>query len=82
MWQAVLGLFSLRTVPPAHVAVAVTFGQPAQRTLSSGLHLSNPFASLVLFSTKTQLFEQANHVPTKEGLTVDVCGSQSNRPRT
>lgn len=69
---AVFLLSSLRIVPPAHVAVAVTFGAAASETSGSGVHLMNPLASLVLFSTKTTLFEQANHVPTKEGLTVDL----------
>ena len=40
--------------------------------LSAGLHITNPFARTSIFSTKTQLFEQQNHVPTKEGLTVDL----------
>ena len=69
----VLGLFlSLRTVPAAHVGVAVTFGRPSANVLTSGIHVVNPLASVVLFSTKTTLLEQANHVPTKEGLTVDL----------
>jgi len=63
---------SLRTVPAAHAGVAVTFGRADEAVLSSGIHVVNPLASVVLFSTKTTLFEQANHVPTKEGLTVDL----------
>lgn len=63
---------SIRIVPPAHVGLAVTIGSVASETSESGIHLMNPLASLVLFSTKTTLFEQANHVPTKEGLTVDL----------
>jgi len=63
---------SLRSVPAAHVAVAVTFGALASDMLEPGLHLINPFAEIVPFSTKTSLFEQTNHVPTKEGLTVDL----------
>lgn len=70
---AALCLFSsIRIVPPAHVAVAVTIGSVASETSGSGVHLMNPLASLVIFSTKTTLYEQANHVPTKEGLTVDL----------
>merc|ERR1712159_256208 len=69
---ALFGLASVRTVPPAHVGVAITFGSVAAEVLGSGVHVTNPFASVVLFSTKTTLFEQANHVPTKEGLTVDL----------
>lgn len=93
-----LVLLSLRTVPPAHIAVLTTFGKVSNGVLASGLHVcafsarapvtvppcvdllltrtrsaaGNPFASTVIFSVKTQLFEQQNHVPTKEGLTVDL----------
>ena len=63
---------SVRTVPPAHVGVAVTVGSVHAGILESGVHILNPLASVVTFSTKTTLFEQANHVPTKEGLTVDL----------
>lgn len=65
-------LASLRTVPPAHVGVVVTFGRVDATPILAGLHICNPFASVELFSTKTQLVEQRNHVPTKEGLTVDL----------
>jgi len=67
-----LVLVSLRTVPPAHVGLAVTFGSVSSKMLTSGLHMVNPFASVKVFSTKTRLVEQQNHVPTKEGLTVDL----------
>ena len=69
---ALLLFSSIRIVPPAHVGLAVTIGSVASETSESGIHLMNPLASLVLFSTKTTLFEQTNHVPTKEGLTVDL----------
>lgn len=65
-------LCSLRIVPPACVGVVSTFGRVAEGTLASGLHVVNPFAMVIVFSTKTQLLEQQNHVPTKEGLTVDL----------
>ena len=69
---AIVGLMSVRTVEPATVGVVTTFGSVNANTLTSGLHLVNPFARVVAYSTKTQLFEQQNHVPTKEGLTVDL----------
>jgi len=65
-------LLSIRIVPPSHVGLSVTLGSVSQAALSSGLHICNPLASLALFSTKTRLLEQRNHVPTKEGLTVDL----------
>merc|ERR550514_1767428 len=72
--MAVLGLAlsSVRVVAPAHVGVVSTFGRVAPGVLDSGLHVVNPFAEVLTFSTKTQLLEQQNHVPTKEGLTVDL----------
>jgi len=67
-----LVLTMMRTVPPAHVGVIITFGHVSPGVLASGLHLTNPFADVRSFTTKTQLLEQQNHVPTKEGLTVDL----------
>jgi regulator of protease activity HflC (stomatin/prohibitin superfamily) len=69
---SILIICSTRIVPPACIGVVTTFGHVSQGTLSSGLHVVNPFASVIFFSTKTQLLEQQNHVPTKEGLTVDL----------
>lgn len=67
-----MSLISLRTVPPAHVGLAITFGSVGSKLMTSGLHMVNPFATVKVFSTKTCLVEQQNHVPTKEGLTVDL----------
>jgi len=68
----VLIITSARTVPAAHIGIVSTFGQVSTNVLHSGLHVTNPFAQLITFSTKTQLLEQQNHVPTNEGLTVDL----------
>jgi len=70
-----LGLYvfaSVRVVTPAHVGVLSTFGRVDARVLQAGLHFTNPFADVLSFTIKTQLLEQQNHVPTKEGLTVDL----------
>jgi len=69
---AVLLNASITIVPPAHIGVLVTLGHVHETTLPSGFHLCNPLADVVTFSTKTSLFEQQNHVPTREGLTVDL----------
>lgn len=69
---ATLMVFSARTVPAAHIGVVSTFGQVSTAVLPAGLHFTNPFAQLLTFTIKTQLLEQQNHVPTKEGLTVDL----------
>jgi prohibitin 1 len=68
----VLVISSIRTVPPATVAVITTFGKAGDDTLDSGLHFIFPLSSLTFFSTKTILLNQENHVPTKEGLTVEL----------
>lgn len=63
---------SVRTVPPAHVGVAVTFGHVSEATLPSGLHFLNPFSSVVTMNLKTQLVYSENIVPTQEGLNVEL----------
>ena len=69
---AVLGISSIRIVPPANVGIEVTLGSIADDYLGSGLHFTNPLASVTNIATKTNLLEQANHVPTKEGVTVEL----------
>ena len=69
---ALVSCASLRIVAPTTVGVASTFGYVSDAVLQPGVHVLNPFSSVTAFSSKTQLFEQANHVPTKEGLTVEL----------
>lgn len=74
----IVGLFlviiflSARVVPPAHIGVVVTLGQIGKIPLESGLHITNPLASVILFTTKTQLMDSENNVPTIEGLNVEL----------
>eukprot|EP00928_Gymnodinium_smaydae_P028576 TRINITY_DN21757_c0_g1_i1.p1 TRINITY_DN21757_c0_g1~~TRINITY_DN21757_c0_g1_i1.p1 ORF type:complete len:291 (+),score=96.50 TRINITY_DN21757_c0_g1_i1:64-936(+) len=68
----VLWISSLRTVPSAHLGVVTTFGFVSSTVLRPGMHICNPFAQVVEFSTKTQLLEQHNVVPTAEGLNIDL----------
>eukprot|EP00316_Scyphosphaera_apsteinii_P001703 CAMPEP_0119327332 /NCGR_PEP_ID=MMETSP1333-20130426/70528_1 /TAXON_ID=418940 /ORGANISM="Scyphosphaera apsteinii, Strain RCC1455" /LENGTH=293 /DNA_ID=CAMNT_0007335899 /DNA_START=64 /DNA_END=945 /DNA_ORIENTATION=- len=68
----VLGWLTIRIVPPGYVAVVSTFGHVDAPSLEAGVNFCNPFATTVLFSTKTSLLEQTNHVPTKEGVTVEL----------
>merc|ERR1711998_695254 len=65
-------MLSVRTVPPAHVGIAVTFGHVPSGTLPSGLHFLNPFSSVVTMNLKTQLVYSENIVPTQEGLNVEL----------
>ena len=59
-------------VPPGEVGVVTTLGKMNPDPLEPGLALRNPISSVQLFSTKTQLSEEQNFVPTKEGLTVEL----------
>lgn len=63
---------SIRTVPPAHVALSVTLGSVSDTTLPSGVHLLNPAAYVVTMNLKTQLIYSEQTVPTKEGLSVEL----------
>ena len=67
-WTLVECIF---VVPPGMVGVVVTLGKV--NAYSSGLHNRLPLVSeLFLFSTKTQLIEEENVIPTKEGLSVTL----------
>jgi len=73
---AVTGIFllilfetSFTVIKPGEVGVVVTLGHIT--TFPPGPHFRAPFISRVTrMSTKTQLLEQANTIPTKEGLSV------------
>ena len=73
-----LGLFLILTVlqtafvvPPGNVGVVVTLGHV--ESFQSGLHVRVPWISHIeKMSTKTQLLEEQNVVPTKEGLSVSL----------
>lgn len=64
--------FSIRIVPPAHVGIVVTLGNIRGEPLPAGFHVVNPLSSVVLFTTKTQLMDSENNVPTVEGLNVEL----------
>mmetsp|Transcript_13752 Transcript_13752/g.17947 ORF Transcript_13752/g.17947 Transcript_13752/m.17947 type:complete len:331 (+) Transcript_13752:166-1158(+) len=58
-------------VPPGAVGIVVTVGQV--QSFESGIHYRIPFFSNVEYmSIKTQLLEEQNVVPTKEGLAVTL----------
>merc|ERR1711998_542271 len=65
-------LCSVRVVPPAHVGLAVTLGDVAHKELTSGVHILNPFVSVIKINLKTQLLYSENIVPTQEGLSVEL----------
>ena len=58
-------------VPPGNVGIVVTLGHV--KAYDPGLHFRAPYVStLELLTTKTQLLEQENVIPTVEGLTVKL----------
>jgi len=63
-------IFSMvRVVPPGHVGVLVFMGK-VYGSISEGVHLINPLASMELMSVRTkEVFEHAE-APSKEGLNV------------
>lgn len=62
---------STSTIGSSEVGIKSTLGKLSQ--LDPGLHVVVPVLSKVdRLSTKTQLLEQSNFVPTKEGLTVEL----------
>eukprot|EP00657_Telonema_sp_P-1_P006858 TRINITY_DN26326_c0_g1_i1.p1 TRINITY_DN26326_c0_g1~~TRINITY_DN26326_c0_g1_i1.p1 ORF type:complete len:336 (-),score=116.06 TRINITY_DN26326_c0_g1_i1:202-1209(-) len=65
-------LLSIRTVSPAHAGIATTFGSPSKTPLGSGIHFVNPMATVTQLNLKTQLLFSENHVPTQEGLNVQL----------
>jgi len=70
LMASAFALRSLRVVPPARVGVVSVLGKVAKEPLQPGLHVVNPLSSVTHLSTKTMLFEQANDVPTREGVMV------------
>mmetsp|Transcript_10355 Transcript_10355/g.24853 ORF Transcript_10355/g.24853 Transcript_10355/m.24853 type:complete len:344 (+) Transcript_10355:67-1098(+) len=61
---------SFVVVPPSRVGVISLLGRVRPSPLEPGLHIINPLSAVTTLSTKTQLFEMANHVPTREGVIV------------
>jgi regulator of protease activity HflC (stomatin/prohibitin superfamily) len=68
----IISLFDMSfVVPPGMVGIAVTLGHV--EAFSSGLHFRIPWVSHVeILSAKTQLLEDKNIIPTKEGLSVTL----------
>lgn len=68
IWLASTGFV---VVPPGELAVIVTLGHVD--VYEPGPHFRTPFVSTVhTMSTKTQLLDERNNIPTKEGLSVSL----------
>jgi len=69
----VLGIASCITmVGSGHVGVPVLFGQVKDHYIPEGLHLVNPFYSVVQMSIRTQEIKEQASVPSNEGLIVTL----------
>jgi prohibitin 1 len=55
-------------VRTGHVGVVSVFGRVTGQTLSEGIHIVNPVASVTELSVKTQEIKERASVPSKEGL--------------
>ncbi|MFN8548269.1 MAG: prohibitin family protein [Candidatus Eisenbacteria bacterium] len=62
----------IRIIPAGHVGVVDLFGTVNPRSLKSGIHLVNPFATVVPMSIKTQEVKETMDVPSKEGLSMTI----------
>jgi len=63
---------SIQIVDPGSVGVRVSFGALSESTYMPGIHIVPPWVSVVTFSTKRDILEQRNSVPTQEGLNVEL----------
>src|SRR5438093_9095315 len=64
----IIALSSTSCVRTGHVGVVSIFGRVTGRTLSEGIHMVNPVASVTELSVKTQEIKEKASVPSKEGL--------------
>jgi prohibitin 1 len=65
---AVLAFSSTSCVRTGHVGVVSIFGRVTGRTLTEGIHIVNPVATITELSVKTQEDKERASVPSKEGL--------------
>jgi prohibitin 1 len=65
---AVLAFSSTSCVRTGHVGVVSIFGRVTGQTLSEGIHIVNPAATITELSVKTQEVKEHASVPSKEGL--------------
>ncbi|WP_071187869.1 prohibitin family protein [Trichormus sp. NMC-1] len=59
-------------VPPGNVGIINLFGKVADNTLDSGVHLVNPFAKVLNFSTRLQDIKENIDTTSQEGLSLNL----------
>ncbi len=70
LWQGISRLLVI--VPAGNVGVKEQFGNVSDRPLSPGIHLLNPLAEVVEFSTRLQDIKETVTTTTQEGLTIEM----------
>jgi regulator of protease activity HflC (stomatin/prohibitin superfamily) len=63
---------ALVVIPAGHVGVYDLFGQVADQSMASGIHLVNPLATVHKISIRTQEVKETVDVPSREGLAVNI----------
>ncbi|MBW4666869.1 MAG: prohibitin family protein [Cyanomargarita calcarea GSE-NOS-MK-12-04C] len=59
-------------VPPGNVGVVNVFGQVSDNTLSPGIHVMNPFAKVLNFSTRLKDVKENVDATSQEGLSLNL----------
>lgn len=59
-------------IPPGNVGVANLFGQVPDDTFNPGVHLMNPFAKVINFSTRFKDIKENVDVTSQEGLSLNL----------
>jgi regulator of protease activity HflC (stomatin/prohibitin superfamily) len=59
-------------VPPGNVGIVNFFGQVSENSLSSGVHLLNPFTKVLNFSTRLKDVKENVDVTSQEGLSLNL----------
>lgn len=62
----------LVTVPPGNVGIVNLFGKVSDNTLDSGVHVVNPFAKVLNFSTRLKDIKENIDTTSQEGLSLNL----------
>lgn len=63
---------AVRVVPAGYVGIVDFFGSVSSSPLNSGISLVNPFAKVVMMSTRTLQETESMSIPSKEGLNITL----------
>lgn len=63
---------SIQVIPTGEIGITDLYGQVSDQPLTPGVHLKNPLARTIKFSTQTREAKEVLEAPTKEGMTLSV----------